>query len=227
MKFNKNKVSIIVPCRDEAEGIKKILNSIKPYSNDIIVIDGHSKDNTKEIVLKENLKFYLDNGKGRGAAVRFGFKKAKNDIILVFDSDGSSDYKDIPLLLNPLFENKSDFVIGSRRTGGSFDLKMDFQGLLRSSGSDFLVYMVNKKFNTDFSDILYGFRAIKKTAVKKLNLKANGHELEQEMVVNALKKKIRILEVPSRENARKWGKSKLSTITGIKFIFHLINALYF
>lgn len=226
MRYDKNKVSIVIPCKDEAEGLKKIIQSAKPYSNDIIIMDGHSKDNTKDIVLKENVRYFLDHGQGRGEAVRDGFKKAKNEYILVFDADGSSDYRDIPLILSPLFKKNADLVIGSRRTGGSFDLKMDFQGLLRSSGSDFLVLLVNKRFNSDFSDILFGFRALKKSSLRKLNLKANGHELEQEMVVNALKNKLKIVEIPSRENARKWGKSKLKTITGVKFIFHLLQALY-
>ncbi len=227
MRYNKDKVSILVPCKDEAEGLEKVLKSIKAYSNDIIVIDGHSKDNTKAIAKKVNARYILDHGKGRGEAVRMGFKKAKYEYILIFDADGSSDYKDIPKILTPLFEEKADVVIGSRRTGGSFDLKMDFQGLLRSSGSDFLVYLLNKRFSSNFSDILFGFRALRKSSISKLNLKANGHELEQEMVVNALKKGLKIVEVPSRENARKWGKSKLKTITGVKFIFHLLNALYF
>lgn len=227
MKYSKNKVSIVIPCKDEAEGLRKVIQSAKPYSSDIVIMDGHSKDNTKDIALKENVRYFLDHGKGRGEAVRDGFKKAKNEFILVFDADGSSDYKDIPLILSPLFKKNADLVIGSRRTGGSFDLKMNFQGLLRSSGSDFLVYLVNKRFKSDFSDILFGFRAVKKSSLRKLNLKANGHELEQEMVVSALKNKLNIVEVPSRENARKWGKSKLKTITGVKFIFHLLKALYF
>ncbi|HYM65166.1 MAG TPA: glycosyltransferase [Candidatus Sulfotelmatobacter sp.] len=227
MSLDKTKISIIIPCKDEAEGLRKIIRSIRKYSDDIIVMDGHSKDNTKQIVTEEKTRYFLDHGKGRGEAVRDGFKKAKNEYILVFDADGSSDYKDIPKILSPLFKENADLVIGSRRTGGSFDLKMDFMGLIRSSGSDFLVYLVNRRFNADFSDILFGFRALKKSKVAKLNLKANGHELEQEMVVNALKKGLKIVEVPSRENARKWGKSKLKTLTGIKFIFHLLNALYF
>lgn len=227
MRYDKNKVSIVIPCKDEAGGLREILVSVKPYSDDIIVLDGHSKDNTKEIVLKEKARYFLDSGKGRGEAVRMGFKKAENQYIVVFDADGSHNEKDIPKLLVPLFTNKADIVIGSRRKGGSLDLNMDFWGIVRSGGSDFLAYLVNKRFNTEFSDILYSFRAVKKSAIKTLHLKANGFELEQELVAKGLKKKLKIVEIPTRENARKWGKSKLRTITGIKFIFHLLNELYF
>ena len=145
---------------------------------------------------------------------------------MLFDADGSHNPSDIPKLVSPILKNKVDLVIGSRRTGGSFDLNMSFAGILRSGGADLLAYMVNKKFNTNLSDILYSFRAVRKSSIKDLKLKANDFCIEQEMVVKALKNSVRLLEVPSRENARGWGKSKLKTITGIKFIFHLLYNLY-
>ena len=227
MKRNKNKVSIIVPTKNEAEGLKKILQSLKPYSNDIIVVDGHSTDSTKAIVSEFGARFYLDNGLGRGEAVRLGIKKAKNEFLLFFDADGSHNPKEIPLLLDPLFKNKADAVIGSRRTGGSFDLNNNIWGIIRSGGADFLAYLVNVHFHTNYSDILYSFRSVKKPIAKKLKLTSNGFELEQEFVVKMLKNKYRLMEVPTRENKRAWGKSKLHTITGIKFIFSLMWQIYF
>jgi len=225
-RFNKSKVTVIIPARNEGEGILRILNSVKPYAGEIIVVDGHSTDSTKEITQKFGAKYILDNGVGRGDAVRIGIKKAKNPYLLFFDADGSHTPTEIPSLLNPLFQDKADAVIGSRRTGGSFDLNMDFWGIARSGGADFLAYLVNKKFKTRYSDVLFSFRSVKKSVALKLDLTANGFEIEQEFVVHCLKKKYRLLEVPTRENARKWGKSKLSTVTGIKFIFHLLRELY-
>lgn len=226
MRYDKNKVTIIVPAKNEGEGLKRILTSIKPYAKEIIVVDGHSTDDTKEITLKSGALYFLDNKKGRGDAVRIGIIKAKGDYLLFFDADGSHNAKEIPSLLTPLFKDQADVVIGSRRTGGSFDLNMDFFGIIRSAGADFLVYLVNKHFNTKYSDILFSFRAIKKSTAKKLKLTANGFEIEEELVVKTLKKKYRLIEVPTRENARMWGKSKLHTITGIKFIFFLLKELY-
>lgn len=226
MKYDKNKVSIIIPAKNEAEGLTKIIRSVKPYGTDIIVVDGHSTDSTKEITKKLGTRYYLDNGLGRGDAVRIGIKKAKNEYLLFFDADGSHNEKEIPSLLNPLFKDEADAVIGSRRTGGSFDLNTDIFGIIRSGGSDFLAYLVNRRFNTKYSDILYSFRSIKKPVAKKLQLKSNGFEIEQEFVVKMLKKNFRLSEAPTRENARKWGKSKLHTIEGIKFVILLLKELY-
>lgn len=227
MKYKKSQVSIIIPCKNEGEGIRKIIRSVKSYGSEILVIDGHSEDNTKEIAQKENVLFFLDNKKGRGDAIRIGIQKAKGQFLVFVDADGSPDVTDIPHLLTPLSTNKADVVLASRRTGGSFDLNMTFSGILRSGGADLLTLLVNKRFNTNYSDILYSFRAIKKSVAKKLLLKSDDFTLEQEIVVSALKKGYRVLEVPSREKARAWGKSKLRTITGVKFLLYLIKDLYF
>lgn len=222
----KSKVSIIIACKNEGEGIKKILDSVKIYSGDIIVVDGHSNDGTKEIAEKFGASFYLDNKKGRGDALKIGIKHAKGDILVFFDADGSHEENDIPHLIKPIVSKEADLVIGSRRTGGSFDVSVNLTGIIRSAGCDFLVSLVNNKFNTSLTDILYSFRAISATAAKKLNLRANDFGVEQEMVVSCLKKGYKVKEIPSREKARGWGKSKLHTMTGIKFLLVLLKDLY-
>lgn len=224
--YDKSKITIIIPTKDEGQGIQKILQSVKPYANEIIVVDGHSKDNTKEIVSKFGAKFILDNKLGRGDGVRIGIKAAKNDIIVFFDADGSHEAKDIPRLIAPILKKQADMVIASRRTGGSFDLNMNFAGVLRSAGADLLATLVNHRYKTRLSDVLYSFRAMRKSAANSINLTSNDFCIEQEMVVKSLKKGHKIVEIPSREKARGWGSSKLSTIAGIKFVFVLLRDMY-
>ncbi len=207
--------------------MQRILDSVKGYGEEIIVVDGNSQDGTKEIVESNGATYLLDHGLGRGDAVRVGIEAAKGDILLFFDADGSHEASDIPALLAPLLEDKADMVISSRRLGGSYDLDMSFTGIIRSAGSDFLAVLVNQRFKTNYSDILYSFRAMKKTTAVGLDLKANDFCIEQEMVAKCLKKGFRLMEIPSREKARGWGKSKLQTIMGIKFIFVLLKELYF
>jgi glycosyltransferase involved in cell wall biosynthesis len=226
MKKVKQKVSIIVLCRNEGEGIERILKSIKNQADEIVVVDGHSNDGTKEISERLGANFYLDDKKGRGAALKIGIKKAKGDILVFFDADGSHEVKDIPKLIKPILEGKADLVIASRRTGGSYDQNINFTGIIRSAGCDFLVALVNQKYDTNLTDILYSFRAIKRTEALGLELKANDFRSEQEMVVKALENNLNIVEIPSREKARAWGKSKLRTIEGVRFLFSLVKELY-
>lgn len=220
-------VSIIIPTKDEGEGLQRILDSVKGYGQEVLVVDGHSKDDTRAIAERNGALYLLDHGLGRGDAVRMGIDAAKGDLLLFFDADGSHEANDIPALLAPLLEDKADMVISSRRLGGSYDLDMSFTGIIRSAGSDFLAVLVNHRFKTNYSDILYSFRAMKKTTAVGLDLRANDFCIEQEMVAKCLKKKFRLAEIPSREKARGWGKSKLKTIMGIKFIFELLRVLYF
>lgn len=226
MKYNRKKISIVVPTKNEGEGLRKIIQSLKKYSGEIIIVDANSQDNTRDIAKKEKAIFLLDNQKGKGEAVRIGINKAKGDIIVIFDADGSPDHKDIPKLAKPIFKNKADMVISSRRIGGSYDFEISLTGILRTMGSDFMAFLVNKKFKTNFSDILYCFRAIRKDILNELELNANGFDIEQEMLIKSLKKKYRIIEIPSREYARKWGESKLSTVAGLKLLAILIKQLY-
>lgn len=227
MNFDKKKLTIVIPTKDEGDGIEKIIKSVRPYGGEIIVVDGHSKDNTREVAKKLGCRFYLDHGLGRGDGVRVGLARAINEIVLLFDADGSHQVRDIPRFVEPIFNNQADLVIGSRRTGGSFDINVGFSGVIRSAGADFLTAIVNRRFKTNLTDILYSFRAVRKSIVSKLGLESDGFTIEQEMVVKCLKNNFRLLEIPSREMARGWGKSKLKTSAGIKFIFHLLKECYF
>ncbi|MDO8269391.1 MAG: glycosyltransferase family 2 protein [Candidatus Levybacteria bacterium] len=224
--YDKSKVTAVIPAKDEAEGLAKIILEVKKYAGEIIVVDGHSKDNTKQIVEKLGATYLLDNGKGRGAAVKLGIIKSNNEIIVLVDADGSHEISDIPLLVTPLLKKQADLVISSRRTGGSSDMRMNFDGLLRSAGSDLLVMLTNHKFDSHLTDILYSFRAVNKSKFRSAKLTSNGFSIEQEMVIKFLEKKYKIKEIPSREKARAWGESKLKTIGGIELFLKLIYDLY-
>ncbi len=226
MTYDKSTVSIIIACKNEGEGIGKILKSVKKYSNDILVIDGHSKDGTREIAKKMGARFFLDHKLGRGDALKIGIKNAKNEILVFFDADGSHNEKYIPNLVKPILNKEADLVIGSRRTGGSFDMNIDFIGILRSVGSDFLTAIVNHSFKVGLTDILFSLRAIRKSTALNLKLKSNDFCIEQEMIISVLKNGHKIKEIPTQEMARKWGKSKLKTITGVRFIFSLLKQIY-
>lgn len=220
----RNKLSIVIPAKNESKNLNLILPILNKYSNDIIVVDGHSNDNTKIICKKNNARFILDNNLGKGDAQRIGVDFAKNDIIVFFDADGSHDENDIKILYDKIFEDNKDLVICSRKKGGSYDLSsnISFIGFIRSSGCDFLTLIFNKLFNTRFSDILYSLKGIKKSKFIKLKTSQNSFGIEIEILAKAVKKKLNIEEIPSREKSRVYGKSNLNTLVGIYFIFQIL-----
>ena len=215
-------ISIVILAKNEGTGIARIIKSVRPYTNDVLVVDGHSTDNTKQIVRQLGVRFYLDNKRGKGDAMRIGVAKVKHDVIIFFDADGSHNKNDIPAMAHLLLSRKADFVMGSRRTGGSFDLSMSITGIIRSAGSDFLVMLINNRFRTQLTDVLYSFRGIRKSVFLKLNLREDGFGIEQEMVIQSLKKGYKVAEIPSRESARGWGVSKLRTIEGFRFLAKIL-----
>jgi dolichol-phosphate mannosyltransferase len=158
--------------------------------------------------------------------VRTGIRKARGEIIVFIDADGSHDPKDIPKLTQPIKDGKADLVIGSRAKGGSDELKMNFEGLIRQIGSEIAAIIVNYRWRADLTDIQNGFRAIRRGTALALNLESNGFEIEEEMVMKSLKNRARVSEVPSHEYQRQWGFSKLSTTQAGRFLWRLLKEVF-
>ena len=82
--------------------------------------------------------------------------------------------------------------------------------------------LFNKKYKTIFTDILYSYRAVKKKSFVKLNTTAKSFDIEINMLSQACKKKMNVMEMPSREKSRVFGYSKLNTFKGVEFIFQIL-----
>ena len=222
-------LSIIVSSKKECENLKTILPILREKTDDVIVVDGHSKDGTEEVCLVNKTTFVLDNGLGKGDAQRVGALKAKYDYIIFYDADGSHDPKDIDNLYNDITSEKFELIVCSRKKGGSLDLScnLSFIGLIRSTGCDFLSLIFNKLFKTEFSDILYSLKSISKKNFINLNTTENGFGIEIDILAKSVKNKYRVKEIPSRENARVHGESKLSTLFGVYFIYQIFREWLF
>lgn len=201
------KTTITIPTRNEERMIKKIIERCRPFGDEILVVDGHSTDQTRQIAQSLGARVVLDNGKGKGAGLRIGFKEAKHEIIVFIDADGSHDPKDIPKMIAPIQQGQADLVVGSRMRGGSDELHGDIGKFIRVVGSDIITLSINYRFGVRLTDSQNGFRAIKKQAGLDIGLKEDIFTIEQEMIMKALKKGYRVSEIPSHEYRRKYGES--------------------
>lgn len=203
------KITIVIPTLDEEETIGYMIELCKPYCDEILVVDGHSSDRTAAIAHSLNVTVLTDNGKGKGAAMRQALSAASGDIVVFIDADGSHDPRDIPSLIAPIVSGDADHVTGSRILGGSSELFGGFDEFMRLAGSSFITECINWRFKTKLSDSQNGFRAIKRDVALKLGLKENITTIEQEMVIRTLKCGYRMAEVPSHEQKRFVGPSKI------------------
>ena len=225
---NKLKISVVIPTLNEEETLAEIIEGCKPYADEIIVVDGHSQDRTREVAESLGVKVILDNRKGKGAALRLSVDFVSGDIIVFIDADGSHDPKDIPKLVEPILKGEADHVSGSRLIGGSSELHGGFDECFRLMGSSFITACINWRFKVRLSESQNGFRAIKTDIIKQLGLKENITTIEQEMIMKTLKKGFQMAEVPSHEYERKKGYSKISLRkVWFRYVYSLVKYLFF
>ena len=153
-----------------------VIDSVKPYVTEVLVIDGNSTDGTPDIARKCGARVLTEERKGKGSAIQLAVREAYHNVIVFMDADGSHDPDDILKLAQPIFEDQADMVIGSRIRGGSDELHGDFSNFFRSIGGGIITICINYRWNVRITDSLNGFRAIRKDVAAKLDLKAHDFD---------------------------------------------------
>ena len=214
--MNKIDISIIIPTLNEEENLSTLIKSINyiflktksNLSHEIIVVDGYSKDKTVDIAKQNGAEVIYDN-KGKGSALRKGFQKARGEILISMDADLSNDPKELTLIIDSI-KMGYDICMGSRFITGGGTEDMPY---FRKLGNRFFVFLVNIFFNSNYSDLCYGYRGFRKDVIKKLMLKEDRFAIETEININAAKKHLKVIEIPSFEKKRDKGTGKLRTFS--------------
>jgi glycosyltransferase involved in cell wall biosynthesis len=205
------RVSIVIPTLNEAANLPHVFAAL-PYEElfEVILVDGHSTDDTVEIAraLYPPVRVVLPDGTGKGNALACGFAAGRGDIIVTLDGDCSNDPAEIPSYLDRLFDG-ADFAKGSRflPDGGSVDLTP-----LRRAGNRGLNWIVNLLFGTEYTDLCYGYNAFWTEVLPSINIGCSGFEVETLINIRAAKVGLVVAEVPSIERERIHGYSKLHPV---------------
>jgi glycosyltransferase involved in cell wall biosynthesis len=198
----------MIPTLNEAENLRWLLPRLTMV-DEVIIVDGQSTDGSADIarLLRPDAVIISEPPNGKGTAMRTGMAAASCDVIIMLDADGSMDPAEFDSFL-ALICRGFDFVKGSRYAcgGGSDDLTG-----LRRLGNRLLTRLANLLYRTRWSDLCYGFVALRRSVVHRLGLRSTGFEIETEMCVNAVRAGLRMAEVASHESDRRFGASNLNT----------------
>jgi len=212
-------LSAVFLARDEEATVADLVKKARPLADEVLVVDGHSRDRTREAAEAAGARVVLDHGRGKGDGYRTGLAEARGEILVFLDADGSHDPADIPKLVAPIREGRLDFVIASRWRGGSDDVHPNLAHFVRDLGGNLLSMLISYRFRHEITDCLNGFRALRREKMQSLGLTADDFDIEHEMVIKALKKGLRLGEVGAHEYARQAGRSKLPTFAKAHIFF--------
>lgn len=220
-------LTVVIPTLNEAATVGEIIDQCRMSTDDILMVDGHSTDGTVNIARHKGVRVVFDHQKGKGEAIRTVIPHIRRDITVFVDADGSHDPGDIPGLIQPIVAGKADHVSASRLLGGSSELHGGFDECFRLMGSSFITACINHRFGVRLSESQNGFRAIRTDVLRCLNLREDITTIEQEMIIKTLKQGFRMSEVPSHEQKRKGGYSKIRVRkVAFRYVWSLVKYLY-
>ena len=221
------KLSIIIPVYNEIETIAEILRRVRAvpltvpvgygpddgtiveFEREVVVVDDGSTDGTREYLRTLEgepnvVVVFHERNQGKGAAVRTALRHASGDVMVIQDADLEYDPRDYPALLQPIVEDRSQVVYGSRFRGGP-TRAMFFWHMV---GNRFLTLVTNVLYDTILSDMETGYKVFTRQVAGQLDLKAPGWGFDPEITAQILKRGYRIYEVPISYTGREFEEGK-------------------
>ena len=186
-------VCILVPTYEEAETIGTVIDGyVAEGFEHILVIDGGSTDGTRDIAQEHGARVVVQSGSGKGQAVREAMDYIEQPYVLMVDGDATYRAADAERMLEPLFSDAAEHVIGNRFA----DMQSGAMSRLNQVGNG----VINRAFRfihgRNLQDILSGYRAFTYRSFQRLNLTADGFGIETEMAVECVKHNVRTSVVP-------------------------------
>jgi hypothetical protein len=220
--MNKEKtISIIIPALNEEKAIGATLSAVPKkeleamgYEVEVLVVDGESKDRTREIAESMGAKVIVEPRKGYGRAYKTGFENCKGDIIVTGDADGTYPFEKVPEMLGSL----EDFITTDRFAS----MEEGAMSRMHYIGNSILNLALRLLYKIDIRDSQSGMWIFRKSILKDLNLNADGMELSEEIKVEAFRK-CRAKEVPIHYRKRIGEKKLRSFRDGINNLLYLFK----
>jgi len=205
-------IAVVIPALNEEKQIGQVIDSLPAFVDHVVVIDDGSTDQTRNVVLGKGAKCISHKRNlGVGAALNTGVKAALDlqvDLMVNIDADGQFNTGDIIKLLDPVLEDRADFVTASRFIDKEFRPQMP---RIKYLGNRFMSRFISRLTRQKFHDVSCGFRAYSRETLQRLNL-FGDFTYTQETFIDLAFKNVRILEVPVHvRGQREHGKSRVAS----------------
>ena len=224
------KLSIIIPAYNEAKTLPAVIEKVKAVSlndieKEIIVVDDGSTDGTLDILNQiPGILIIPQTNKGKGGAVKTGFKKATGGILIIQDADLEYDPNDYPVLINPILNKKTKVVLGVRIKPERDDRKKKSLYWLAWLGNWLITRTTNWLYWNNGKDYEGCYKAISKDVLNGISIKTDDFDFDNELVCKLLKKGYKTIDVPIHYYPRSYkdGK-KIKWHHGFKILWTIIK----
>ena len=220
-KLRSPSTTILIPCKNESGNIENAVKRLPRFCKDIeiIFVEGNSSDNTadeiKRVIKKyplRDIKMFVQDGIGKGDAVRKGFANARGDILMILDADLTVPPEDLPKFYEAISSGKGEFINGSRLV---YPMEAEAMRFLNFIANRIFSYLFTWLLNQRYTDTLCGTKVLSRVNYLKIQEERDYFGDfdpfgDFDLIFGATKLNLKIVEVPIRYAAREYGETQIS-----------------
>src|SRR5256714_5213129 len=204
--YKRQSITVIIPCLNEEQGIRRVLESMPEFVDEVIVVDNNSTDRTSAVAASLGAKVVREQVRGYGRAYKRGFASATSDLIVTLDGDHSYPVDALSYLIEAFRHLEIDFLNASRfpvRDRRAMSFKNKFGNLILSMAMSLLFF----RWVRDSQSGMWVFR---RAILKEMKLESDGMAFSEELKIEALRHpRIRFGEISIQYSSR-LGETKLN-----------------